>query len=174
MCRVLVDAFGGSSTSNLLEPQQHRDNTVFSVISHEFRVVRLYRTFSSYIGTGETRCAGCSWTRSVHVHRTSSNLLEPQHRTCTKVRCAGCFCTSSGWFKRIEPPRPFWNHSRTELYSRTELAGRVAFQTPMKDLYTPCELCRPVVREGSRRCDVREPPRPRAEAPCTPCFPCRA
>ena len=83
----------------------------------------------------------------VQVHRTSSYLLEPQHRRENKVcrvlprefgvvrlwrtfanriytgeaRCAGCLCTSSGWFKRIKPPRTFLNHSRTEL------AGRVAF-----------------------------------------------
>ena len=41
---------------------------------HEFGVVRLYRTFSIYIVTGETRSAGY-------------------------------LCTSSGWFKHIEPSR---------------------------------------------------------------------
>ena len=50
---------------------------VCRVLSHEFGVVRLYRTFSNYIFTWETRCV------------------------------AGCLCTSSGWFKRIEPPRTF-------------------------------------------------------------------
>ena len=59
----------------------------------------------------------------VHVHRTSSNLLE--HRPHVEER------------------------------------------------YTPCYLCDDVVlREGSRRFDVLEPPRTRARAPCTPCFPC--
>ena len=82
----------------------------------------------------------------VHVHRTSSNLLEPHHhrenkvcrvlppefgvvrrcRTCSNLsytgeaRCAGCFCTSSGSFKRSEPPRTFLNHSMTELAGRVE------------------------------------------------------
>ena len=54
------------------------------VLSHEFGVVRLYRTFSNYIFTGETKCAGC-------------------------------LCTSSGWFKRIEPPRTFSNHIIAEI-----------------------------------------------------------
>ena len=62
----------------------HRDSKVCRVLSHEFGVVRLYRTFSNYIFTGE-------------------------------ARCAGCFCTSSGWFKRIEPPRTFSNHIIAEI-----------------------------------------------------------
>ena len=67
------------TSSNLLEPHHYRDSKVCRVLSHEFGVVRLYRTFSNYIFTGETRCAGC-------------------------------LCTSSGWFKRIEPPRTFSNN----------------------------------------------------------------
>ena len=50
---------GGSSASNLLEPHHRRDNKVYRFLSHEFGVVRLYRTFSNYIFTGEARCAGC-------------------------------------------------------------------------------------------------------------------
>ena len=64
------------TSSNLLEPHHYRDSKVCRVLSHEFGVVRLYRTFSNYIFTG----------------------------------CAGCLCTSSGWFKRIEPPRTFSNN----------------------------------------------------------------
>ena len=67
------------TSSNLLEPHHCRDSKVCRVLSHEFGVVRLYQTFSNYIFTWETRCAGC-------------------------------LCTSSGWFKRIEPPRTFSNH----------------------------------------------------------------
>ena len=52
------------------------------LLSQEFGVVRLFRTFSTYIYTGETRFAGC-------------------------------LCTSSGWFKSIEPPRTFSNHIMT-------------------------------------------------------------
>ena len=68
----------------LLEPHYYRDSKVCRVLSHEFGVVRLYRTFSIYIVTGETRHAGC-------------------------------LCTSSGWFKHIEPHRTFSNHIITEI-----------------------------------------------------------
>ena len=70
------------------------------------------------------------------VHRISSNLLEPHHYKDSKVcrvlsheygvvrlyltfsiyivkgdtRYAGCLCSSSGWFKHIEPHRAFSNH----------------------------------------------------------------
>ena len=77
------------------------------------------------------------WFGVVQVYRTSSNLLEPHHHRDSKVcrvlahefrlcrtfsnfnctgeaRCAGCFCTSSGWFKYIEPPRTLSNHIITE------------------------------------------------------------
>ena len=72
------------TSSNLLEPHHHRDSKVWRVLPNEFGVVRWYRTFSIYIVTGETRCAGC-------------------------------LCTSSGWFKHIEPLRTFSNHIITEI-----------------------------------------------------------
>ena len=72
------------TSSNLLEPHHYRDSKVFRVLSHEFGVVRPYRTFSIYIVRGE-------------------------------ARCAGCLCTSSGWFKHIEPRRTFLNHIITEI-----------------------------------------------------------
>ena len=72
------------TSSNLLEPQHHKDSKVWRGLSHELGVVRLYRTFSIYIIAGETRCAGC-------------------------------LCTSSGWFKHIEPHRTYTNHSITEI-----------------------------------------------------------
>ena len=72
------------TSSNLHEPQHHRDSKVCRGLSHEFGVVRLYRTFSMYIVTGETRSAGC-------------------------------LCTSSGWFKHIEPHRTYSNHNITEI-----------------------------------------------------------
>ena len=34
--------------------------------------------------------------------------------------CAGCLCTSSWWFKRIEPPRTFSNHIIAEITRRIE------------------------------------------------------
>ena len=50
-------------------------------------MVRLYRTFTMYIVTGETRCAGCFMQKFglVQAHRTSSNLHEPQHHRDSKV-----------------------------------------------------------------------------------------
>ena len=72
------------TSANLLEPQHHRASKVWRGLSHEFGVVRLYRTFSSYSSAGETRCAGC-------------------------------LCTSSGWFKHLEPQRTYTNHLITEL-----------------------------------------------------------
>ena len=52
-------------------------------------MVRLYGTFSNYMFTGETRCAGC-------------------------------LCTSSGWFKCIEPPQTFSNHIIAEIARQVE------------------------------------------------------
>ena len=72
----------------------------------------------------------------VQAQRTSANLLEPQHHRASKVwrglspafgvvrlyrtfsnyssagetRCAGCLCTSSGWFKHSKPHRTYTNH----------------------------------------------------------------
>ena len=99
------------------------------VLSHEFGVVRPYRTFSVYIVTGETRSAGCLCTSSGWF-KHSSNLLESHYHRYSKVcrvlphefgvvrlcrtfsnfiftgeaRCERCLCTTSGWFKRIEKP----------------------------------------------------------------------
>ena len=64
------------TSSNLPEPHHYRDSKVCRVLSHEFGVVRPYRTVS--------------------------------------VWC-GCLCTSSGWFKHIEPRRTFPNHIITEI-----------------------------------------------------------
>ena len=49
---------GSTSSSNLHKPHHHRDSKVCRGLSHEFGVVRLYRTFSIYIFRGEARCAG--------------------------------------------------------------------------------------------------------------------
>ena len=75
---------------NLLKTHHRRDSKVCRQLSHEFGVDRLYRTFSTYIVTGETTFAGC-------------------------------LCTSSGWFKRIEPPRTFSNHIMIELAGCVEV-----------------------------------------------------
>ena len=103
---------------------------MWRVLSHEFGVVRLYRTFSIYIVTGETRCAGClrpssGWFKHIEPPRTFSNHIITEIGRCIefgvvrlyqtfslysvtgKTRCASCLSPSSGWFKHIEPPRTF-------------------------------------------------------------------
>ena len=120
------------TSSNLLEPQQHRVSKVWRGLSQAFGVGRLYRTFSIYSVTGETRSAGCLRTSSGwEPLRTSSNLHEPQQHRENKVwrglslefgvvrlyrtfsfysiagetRCVGCLCTSSGWYKHFDNGR---------------------------------------------------------------------
>ena len=94
---------GGSSTSNLLEPHHNRDSKVFRILSHEFGVVRLYRTFTIYIVTGETRHAVClcscsGWFKHIEPPRTFSNHI------ITKIaRCVEFCHMSSGWFDCTEP-----------------------------------------------------------------------
>ena len=103
----------------------------------------MHRTFSIYIVAGETRYAGClctssGWFKHIEPRRTFSNLIITEiamvcsvlshefgvvrlHRTFSiyivtgETRCAGCLCTSSGWFKHIEPRRTFSNHIITEI-----------------------------------------------------------
>ena len=100
------------TSSNLLEPQQHKASKVWRGLSQEFGVVRLYRTFSSYILAGETRCAGC-------------------------------FCTSSGWFKHIEPHRTYSNHNFTELARCGEVCHKSSgwFDCAEPSLATLIDLC---------------------------------
>ena len=66
-------------------------------------MVRLYRTFSSYSVTGETRRAGClskssGWFKHIQPHRTYSN-----HNITEIARCGEVCHMSSGWFDCTEP-----------------------------------------------------------------------
>ena len=84
------------------------------VLSHEFGVVRPYRTFSIYIATGETRSAGClcsssGWFKHIEPRRTLSNHI------ITEIERFVEFCTCSGLFTCIEPPRTFSNHIITKI-----------------------------------------------------------
>ena len=111
-------------SSNLLEPHHYKDSKVCRVLSHEFWVVRLYRTFSIYIVyRGNKVCRVLMHLFGVvQAHRTSSNLFKPHHYGDSKVcrvlshefgvvrryrtfsiyivtgetRCEGCFCTCLG------------------------------------------------------------------------------
>ena len=124
------------TSSNLLEQHHRRDNKVCRVFSHEFRVVRLYGTFSNYIFTEETRCAGCSYT-------------------------------SSGWLKRIEPPRTFSNHIMTEIAGRVEFFHMSSgwFDCTKPSLITSIQGkqgvqgARALVRCGSNASNLLEPSR---------------
>ena len=94
------------TSSNLLEPHQDRASRACSVLSYEFRVVRLYRTFSSYFGTGETRFAGClctssAWFTYIEPPRTFSN-----HIIAEIPRCVEFFHMRSECFDSTEPSLP--------------------------------------------------------------------
>ena len=84
------------TSSNLLEPHHHRDNKVCRVLSHEFGVVRPYRTVSVW-------CAGClctcsGWFKHIEPRRTFPNHIITEIAKCVE------FChISSGWFDSTEP-----------------------------------------------------------------------
>ena len=91
------------TSSNLLEPHHYKDSKVCRVLSHEFGVFRLYRTFSIYIVTGETRyegwlCTSSGWFKHIVPRRTFSN-----HIITEIVRCVEFCHMSSGWFDCTEP-----------------------------------------------------------------------
>ena len=101
-------------------------------------MVRLDRTFSNYISSGDTRCAGCNMHQfgEVQPQRTSSNLLERHPYRASKVcrlplhefgvvrlnrtfsdcsftgdrRSEGALSTSWMRFKHIEPHQTFSNY----------------------------------------------------------------
>ena len=85
------------TSSNLLEPQHRRDCKVCRVFSHEFGMVRLYRTFFNYLVTGETRCAGCLCPRLGWFKRTSSNHIITEIARCVE------FCHMSSGFDCTKP-----------------------------------------------------------------------
>ena len=92
------------TSSNLPEPHHYRDSKVCRVLSHEFGVVRPYRTFSVYIITGETRSAGClctssGWFKHIEPHRTEI----PNHIITEIAKCVEFCHMSSGWFDHTEP-----------------------------------------------------------------------
>ena len=113
-------------------------------LSHEFGVVQLYRTFSSRIFTGRTRCVGYlyarfGWFNRSEPPRTSSYHFSAEMARCVEVflhefgvvriyrtfsnrlvtggtGCVGTYdCASSGWFNRCEPPRTFSDHFSEEM-----------------------------------------------------------
>ena len=108
------------TSSNLLNPHAPRARKVCTVLSLEFRVVRLYQTFSSYSVTGERRCAGClspssGWFKHSEPLRTFSNQLITEIARCVE------FCNmSSGWFQCTESSQHYygsevWEGNRTQV-----------------------------------------------------------
>ena len=128
------------TSSNLPELHHYRDRKVCRVLSHEFGVVRPYRTFSVYIVTGETRSAGCLctslwWFKHIEPYRTFSNHIITEIARCVefchmsfrggstvpnllylhRYRCnkvCRVLCTCWGY---IESPRTFSNHIITKI-----------------------------------------------------------
>ena len=88
------------------------------------------------------------------------------------VRCEGCLCTSSGWFKRIEPSRTFSNLLEPRLYRTYIFTGETRFAgcSWMNSTHRAISAMMwfEKVRGGSL-----VPPRTSARAPCTPSFPCK-
>ena len=144
------------------------------VLSHEFGVVRLYRTFSIYIVTEIARCAGClctclEWFKHIEPRRTFPNHI------ITEIARYVEFChMSSGWFYSTEPSLSTSLQGQQGMQGVAYLFGVVQAhrtctveppRTLVTKLYTPCYLCNDVVKEGSRRFYVLEPPRTSAQHP---------
>ena len=86
------------TSSNLLELHPHRDRTSSNLLKlHPHRDSKVYRVLLHEFGV-------------VRLYRTFSIYI-----VIGETRCAGCLCTSSGWFKHIEPLRTFSNYILTEI-----------------------------------------------------------
>ena len=91
------------TSSNLLEPHYRRDSKACRVLSHEFRVDRLYQIISNYIFRGETRCAGCLCTSSGWLKRIEPSRTFSIHIIAEIARRVEFFHMSSGWFNCTKP-----------------------------------------------------------------------
>ena len=137
-----------SRGSNLLEPHHRRDSKVCRVLSHEFGVVRLYRTFSTYIYTGEIRFAGClctssGWLKSIEPPRTFSNHI------MTEIAGRVVFIhMSSGWFDCTELSLT------TSLQGKQGLQGAYALIPVVQAHRTSSNLLEPHHRGDSMVCRV--------------------
>ena len=124
---------------NLLELHSHRDSKVYRLLSHKFGMVRLDRTFSNYISSGDTRCAGCNMHQfgEVQPQRTSSNLLELHPHRASKV-----FRLPLHEFGVVRLNRTF---SDCIFTGDRRSEGALCQKAPC----TPSSPCKAVVREGS-------------------------
>ena len=78
------------TSSNLPEPHHYRDSKVCRVLSHEFGVVRPYRTVSVWC-----LCNSSVWFKHIEPRRTFPNQ--------EIARCVEFCHMSSGWFDCTEP-----------------------------------------------------------------------
>ena len=121
--------FGVVQAQNLVESNHIiTEIAKCEVLSQEFRVVRPYRTFSVSTHAGALQF-GVVQDIEPHHYGDSNVCRVLSHefgvvrlyRTFSiyivtgETRSAGCLCTSSGWFKHIEPHRTFSNHIITEI-----------------------------------------------------------
>ena len=125
------------TSSNLLESHHYRDSKVCRVLSHEFGLVRLYRTFSIYIVTGETRSARClctsfGWFKQIEPHRIFSNHIITEIARCVE------FChMSSGWLDCTEPSLSTSLHGQQGMQGVVHLFGVVQAHRTSSNLLEP-------------------------------------
>ena len=77
-----------------------------------FKHIEPPRTYSNHNTTKIERCG-----EVCHLSSGWFDCTEPSLSTSLQgeTRCAGCLCTSSGWFKHIEPHRTYSNHNTIEI-----------------------------------------------------------
>ena len=95
------------TSSNLLKPHDFSKRKVCRALSHEFRVVRPYRTSSTYIVTEATR-----YEALVRGGSRPANLVEPSQTTCFQ-RDTVCRELSHE-FRVVRPYRTSSTYSVTE------------------------------------------------------------
>ena len=134
-------------TSNHTSIQEKQGAGCLCTCSGWFKSIEPHQTFSNHIrteiaGRVEFIHMSSGWFDSTEPSLTTSlqgkqreffhmssgwfDCTEPSLTTSLqgKQGAAGCSCTSSGWFKRIEPPRIFSNHSIAEIARCVEFFHR--------------------------------------------------
>ena len=147
------------TSSNLLEPHHHRDSKVCRVLSHEFGVVRLYRTFYNTRGS---RCVWylytCSgWFNSSEPLRTFMNRFNTE-----KARCVEVSHRRSKWSDYTEPFRITYSQGIKEKARYVEVSHMSSrwFDYTEPHLHKGIKVCSGVqglVRGGSSTSNLLEP-----------------
>ena len=84
------------TSSNFPKPHHYRDSKVCRVLSHEFGVVRPYRTVSVW-------CAGCLCTSSGCFKHIEPRRTFPNHIITEIAKCVEFCHMSSRWFDHTKP-----------------------------------------------------------------------